>query len=591
MVTAVWRGFVAVVLVGILSFVYGVDSVLACTLGPPPTFEQRITSANIIVRGQIVESDTVHQAHIIQVFEYIVGGPGPEFLLIQQTAPYFSQALIDTNAGGGDCVWFESPDAQLQEHYFWFGEPLETGHYSVSNYVGFSLPMTGFPHILYDESGAEVGTLEDRDAFEAWVLEIHEDEPVLPLTDSRYPSIAPLLAVDSEGNHYILPVNTNELTVLERHPNLLYEPWTWYFQEPVCEETECIYTLPDYERVECINYECIHISANGRTHIVDRGDNTFRYTQNYTSFEFTADEYLLSEHSLATWEDSTIRIYALHDTLRYFGEGEGDIPRQVNEITISDDGVSSAGVWSDDGQLFAYTDDDGIWLWTPFVADSSPMLLISATDNAGELEILHFAGSQRYLAYQNGDTRHLLDLITRTEQPFSYPSPDGRLALMCADNVPTAPENACPLALRQLVAQSNFRLYMTMIEPDFTLQWINNTRAIVFGCSVEANDCGVFDFNPEDQDWDSIFINTFNYYPNIDFTPAIDYALQGQELAILNDGQTITVNGDILRVESAAPLVEIRWLPQVFYADENRFPLYPPIDTRPVSEQSEEVGR
>ncbi|MEL6525649.1 MAG: hypothetical protein AAFQ07_08060, partial [Chloroflexota bacterium] len=112
---------------------------------------------------------------------------------------------------------------------------------------------------------------------------------------------------------------------------------------------------------------------------------------------------------------------------------------------------------------------------------------------------------------------------------------------------------------------------------------------IIFHSSTakDDNSCIVYPMEIEVRDyiWRDYLIGADAF-----FTPAIDYALQGQELAILNDGQTITVNGDILRVESEAPLIEIRWLPQLFYGDENRFPLYPPIDTRPESEQSEAVS-
>jgi hypothetical protein len=286
-----------IVILLVFSLSYEVRNVAACTLSPGPTLEQALTDAPIIVRARAIESDIARQNYILQVESYLTGEAGPEFLLFSGNSPAVIQGLIDTNIGGGDCYGFSRPLPEHEAGYFVLGSPSPIGTYYFAFYP-LVLWDDSFPLEFYDEDATLTATLNQAE-FEQFLLDLH-GSPSEPLPDSRYPSTAPLLVTTENGEEYILPVSSTELTPVDDTVLGFYIP-TWIGI--------------DYVETNCTSWDCVTLTGDGRTLIVEMSDNHFAYVQPFHDFRFEADSFLISPRSLAAWQDDSIIVYALHDNL------------------------------------------------------------------------------------------------------------------------------------------------------------------------------------------------------------------------------------------------------------------------------------
>lgn len=528
-------------------------AVQACSYGPGPTNEEVLRGATNVVHGRFVESDTAQQNYVFQADAYLGGEPGPEFLFISMNKPIDIQGLLDTNLGGGDCNLFRNPRFLYESSYITLGGPDERGVHGWSR-SGLVYPDFIFPITMYDDAGNPVATYT-RLEFEQYVLDLREGEINPPLPDSRYPSTAPLLVTTENGDEYILPVAGQELAVVDVGLLRHYIPeWVGI----------------SYTETNCISWNCVTWSEDGRTLIVQLR-NEYSYAQQWIDFRFRADNFLVSPISLAVWRGSDLRIYAIHDALRYASDG-AEIPREIGITSLDAVEVSNAenSVWSEDGRLLAYSDAQGLWLWDVFTQDSKPHLLIPADDAIPVAT--QFSGLNRYLSVQEGDKQYILDMLTRNRLPFGYISPDERLMVQCVDDSTSTEAGICILQLVQLAPYAQLPGWGIPVQEDIAVQWANDRHVVVYACEQIERICGVINSYAYFAVQDSFFMNDYNIYMGSRLEPALDFAVQGRNVAILIDEDTIEVNRQKLSFNLPSPIVEIRWLPMLFYGESP----YPP---------------
>jgi hypothetical protein len=543
-----------------------VTNVSACSGGGPgPTLKQILSSASTIVRARVVESDTAKQNYILQVESYLSGEAGPEFLLLANNSPEIVQGLIDTNVGGGDCIWFSDPLPEFKVGYFILGEPSPDGAYHATSYR-LVIWEDSFPVVLRDTDFA-VTDIFDQLKFEQFLRDLRNSPPLEPLPKSRYPSTAPLLVTTENGDEYILPVSAAELAPVGTDLLAEYIP-TWIGL--------------DYEEISCRSWDCVTSSGDGRSLIVALGDS-FAYIQAYIDFRFEADSFLISPIGLAVWQDNALIIYALHDQLRFasddYASGPIEIPREVARVSIELNAQANAdnSVWSPNGGLLAFSDARGLWLWDVFTPDASPMLLRPASSDLPLA--LEFSGQGRYLAIAQGDERYTLDLLTENVLPFGYISPD-ELVMIACEPQPELAQGHCQLRLEQLAPPSTLPGWGMEVDQDIRLEWVNDRRVLLYMCDAVQNVCGVIDANAYEYEFGEEWPRDYHIHMSIsaeyDLKPAIDFAVQGRNVAILVDSSTIDVNGMTMTFDLESDITGIRWLPSLFYG-ENPYP--PQIDS------------
>lgn len=561
----------SIVLIFLVMMAAQVVPVLACSMGPEPEFEGMAEIASVIVHGQLVESDLAQQNYVLKVDTYLNGKTGPEYLVLSYNSPAAIQGMTDTNFSSDECVWLDTPLPLYEPGYY----VLVTSPYYLrgpdvidvyrNRYFRYFADRS-FPVQTYDET-TDTSIVYSRSDLEQFFLNLHQSVPLPPLRYSRYPATAPLLVMTEDGIEHLLTVTGRELKPVPESLRDLYI-YCWYFGEEHLDR--------------CDNWmQYTTLASDGRSAVMNAEDKRVyvECVERCHHFEFQAENYLTSLIGLAAWQGNTLTIYALHDALHYASEGViGDkpIPRLIAEYTFEPDALPGAdhSAWSPDGQLLAFSDARGLWLWDAFTPDAVPRLLLPADENIPVA--LEISGHNRYLSVEQGDNKFILDLISQKRLPFGYISPDERLMMRCESVVNMSEEAGrpiCQLQLYQLAPFSTLAGWGNFVEAGFRVQWVHDRRVLVQLCDYISKRCGVVDSNayaPDEGGWYGIHMSP---YVEFDMKPGLDFAVQGRNVAILLDEDTIEVNGDVLHVDMDSPIVALRWLPTVFYGENP----YPPI--------------
>jgi hypothetical protein len=548
-------------------------TVLACSQ-VELSFSAMAGRASVVVHGQLVETDIALQNYVLKVDTYLSGETGPEYLIISYNSPMTIQGLLDTNLSGDSCERFYVPLPLNEPGYFILVTPwgFEQGAdaFGVYQHGYFDfIPDSAFPangFIYGYEPETDTYIEYRRDELEQLFFDLHQSEPLAPLPNSRYPATAPLLVMTEAGEEYILPVTGRYLKPVPDSQNRPYMSCS---------------ILAAYS---CPEAQYAAVSADGRTVILHEDDHLVYQMCNSTCrhFEFQADNFRLSPIGLAGWQGDTLTVYALHDAVRYASDGYSSrvIPRQITQFTFEPDALANAdhSAWSADGQLLAFSDARGLWLWDVFTPESEPRLLIPA--GRAIPVALEFSGRSRYLSIEQGGEKFIMDLINHKRLPFGYISPDERLMLDCVvDDMmsATAQRPLCVLQLHQLAPYSKLPGWGAYVEAGFRVQWVNDRRVLVQFCDYELKRCGILDANAYELDTYLYSMAQYDIdmspYIKFDLLPMLDFAVNGRNVAILVDENTVEVNGDTLNFELDSPIVALRWLPLVFYGESP----YPPV--------------
>jgi hypothetical protein len=375
----------------LLILVFGVletSNVFACSGGQPLTIRGLINNSDFVVKAQPVDVDDVHQNGILRVESYLVGGPGPEYLLFIQNDPIMTQYILEGRSSGGDCTGFRSDLYPYNSLYLFLDRNFD-GSYSVVTtlfnpyYYSFPTPESTVEVYIegggYEEGEVYGDDFAARDAgievteieFVQIVAEQSGVSPHLPLTASQYPLYAPLKITTSAGAEYLLPVDGQQPVQLTEE----------FRQETRWQEPMWSFGFSDAERCDAEN--CIQISPNGLDIAVQTDQDNITLTWGVT-IPGQASLFSSTSDAIAVWNDSKIQVYRL----RYPRLGYNELgPQLLTEVTlnygdISDETswLSGLGAWTPDGRILAYSDVEGLWLWDVFTVGAQRRLLLPTED-------------------------------------------------------------------------------------------------------------------------------------------------------------------------------------------------------------------
>lgn len=501
---------------------FSVSSVFACS-GRPLTLDELIEQDASLVYGRIVESDNAGQNHIMQVEEYLIGN-GAEYILLSQNSVELTFGLHVGRYGGGDCNSLRTVPMDMP--VYTFVKQTDDGYYHQLGSI-FSNGFYYFPDsestnqlLLSGEegSGVEVIDVEVTEAeFHALLIERIENSSPTPDENLAYPAYAPLLVTTENGTQYILPLDGGDafqITDVELAIRLTGNP---YYAGLLTNNT-------------------LEISENYDVRIIfESGFSTYINGYNIrleSDFE-TIDDVLISDNVNATfWSGNQFQIWT--------GNPEMFGARPARTLD-GDEAVYGAdfSAWSIDGSLFAYSDVSGLWLYDTI--NEEVELILEASEDGTIPYAREFSPSGRYLLSNFGGINIMIDLISGLHYPGDAISPDEQNSLYIQD------DNLYFLPL-QLLQTQRFDEF-TVTDAD----WIDESQFVALICEPEE-DCTVLHF-----DFQS------SHYGRYEEPGQSFLVSHSGDVAVLVDGDTISINRIVHDLSLDSPIAELYWLPSLFY--------------------------
>ena len=510
--------------------------VLACS-GIGATLNWIFERTEVVVKAHVVASDDPEANHVIQVEEYVAGGPGPEYLLVSQMVPGMYQGLLEGYYGGGDCITLYRPPP-VGEPIYLFLRREPGGYYSTTSGVAdyYHFPTADTTYWFYEERELEDDGLAIDDfgwnqaEFLEMIAEWTGDQPVAPMTDTHYPQTTPLRITTSTGSDFLLPVDGGNLLRLSPDSSYLHI-------DHACTETECTsLSLNQLYRGTVLIDNTIEFQLD------DEGfglNYPGRYGQSAEGHAFLFSP---TSDAVAVWVEDRLEI-------RHLLRGRFGRMQLINEGTLTGLGFEGKVVWSNDGRWLAFSDSTGLWLWDVYIEGATPQLLVSAEDDIVPLAH-HFSENGRYLAYEQGETRATIDVVAGGLYPYGRLSPDER-HLLVFDEIEGTVELCTTLLFRCEDAGS-----ATQIEWQNNRVFYRTYCTISYECRVYPTIVGPTGFTPRDYDY-------------LEGQPGITFAIEPhtETLAVVRDSTTIVIGDQEYNIAGQldGAIVSIEWLPSFFY--------------------------
>jgi hypothetical protein len=550
----------------------------ACS-GGDPRFEtldlQLVRLSNfdnaMIVVGSVVNIDDSRYSGIIRVEQYLFGHGG-EYLLIA------NETVVQQIHNERDRFWLECrPPLQLPPLYqtkIFFLIPNGNGSYYSENLYPFAQSQNTATFTTSNQSSVDNTEIRETTSFNletisGYISHFFGQSPSQPQV-RPYPNVAPAMVRTRNGNHYLLPVDGG--TPVPIPPERLLE----YTRPPGCATPPC----------DAISPNGLDVVALGTIDVQTYNDVPAYWSDgaNFVSLhEAYGTAVLVSPTSdtFALWQEERLAVYALYYPDLGFTDATRpyDPPTLVNEVVLSSQRPPiitqqfspGAAAWTPDGRMLAYTDSNGLWLWDAFTEGVSRRLIVPRLNNSDDPlpYARHFSSGGRYLAVQQGERRYTLDVINLDEYPDGIVSPDER-RLLAFD---TRSSSFDPI-LYYLSRQGRAR--------DVTNTWISNLRQVewdgnyrfLHAICYEAGFYYVDETEREWRDtWCQVSSTTLDRSRSSELKAegyAFDYDPVTDSLATIIDKTRITLNGIEYDLEPYidSPIVDIQWLPPLFYYEE-----------------------
>lgn len=506
--------------------------VYACS-GPPTTLEHLLLTSDHLIHGRRSRSDLADQNHLVQVEQYLTGGPGPEFILMTQNSPEVLQGLQEYLYGNGDCHGFARrlpPDSS----FYVFVSRDADGYYHQDGRLFsdefYAFPNPGSTVTVYLQNPDHPDDPEDfigRDVTEAEFLALIAErapgrtisEAASPDHSAPNPTFAPLLIETKSGALYILPVDGGApFQVDETELALRLTGYSHRNNLGIFHEFDCLFELT------CT----AEITAGGVVRLlVENEPGPFLSPFNrpvYSDLGF-GDEALFAQNgAAAVWHKDQLQINA-------------DPP-----IPLSD-GAAVYGPdysrWSADGRLFAFSDSAGLWLYDTAVAQAR---LLIETENSTIPTARAFSTSGRYLLIEMQPARKIVDLSSGSQFAGDAISPDEQHIL--ENRTGTLILHKIPGAGRIVVAENTVDAV-----------WVDSGHFAAVICPPE-DVCRVEYHTLEDGSARDILYTESGFVVKVS-----DYG----DVAVQVDPTAISVNRRVVRGVFDAPIQDFRWLPSRFY--------------------------
>lgn len=555
----------------VLSFGFAdISPAFACSGGAPLTISSLLENSDYLVKAHPVEIDDAGQNYVLQVESYLAGGAGPEFLLYSQLDPLLVQYIYDGRSSGGDCLALRG-SLDFGDTIYAFLSRTPQGYYR-------ALSTFFEPQIHYGESGevyvrdrhtltpnVEEITLTESE-FADLISQETGDNPVPPLENEPYPRKAPLIITTTSGQGYFLPIDM--LSPIEFTPEFLSEleennplnaygvrePYAYFSQ---CQAGECVQFAPDGANIAIQNEDetitLIDARVNGQASL----------------FSSTSD-------AIAVWQECFLTVYSLG--IPRLGQAWSE-PEVVNVASLNFDiqarctDYANLAAWSPDGRLLAFSDNAGLWLWDVFTFNEAPELLI-ATENETMPLARYFSPMGRYLAVMVQGENQTLDLVSGDFYPDGVISPDDRLLVNFDSVADTFSAQICsftPYSCEILPADMYYAIldetdgevaHMYSINQPVSTFWLSDRELLFFACSREDEEiCGYFR-------WLKSFVIGW-YARLLSEGYAHDYDAANDSLAIVQDANTLYINGDIIDFSDVldSEIVSVEWSYSLFYRE------------------------
>jgi hypothetical protein len=553
------------ILICLLSFAVMAPSAQACSGGAGETIDRLLEWTQIAVKARPVMVDSVRQNGILAVESYLIGGPGPAFLLFSQNSLPLIEKITD---GTGTCDFLQR-NLYVGEVGYYFLERRADGAYvsardwTEDNYVSFPQPDSTISLSLEESKfSSSKLTVQPRrqdsmfsyyelgeEAFVSFLAEMTGKTATAPDNSLPYPRYAPLKIETTDGTQYMLPVDTDipiEVTdELIRTMTML----TMGVESPDWNQQV-------FRPTVCPGPDCVPISPNGIYWVVPGASFvTIPYDVPTQAFLFAP-----TSDALATWTDTDLIVSGVGSRYSRHTPFVRSIP-----LVSAPDSIGQAA-WSSDGQQLAYSDAQGLWLLNVYAPEIAPRLLLATQGETIPLARA-FSPLGRYLSIENGKTWQNLDLVTGRYLPSGVFSPDERVllaynpaklpftleicALMPVMSCQSARDSSYSAHLGEYIPADQFRAVI----------WRDSSGFLSLVCANEDIGTCFVDYRHQDSEtswWAAVVYEGamgFAYEPHYD------------DMVVMTGEKHITINNQIydLSASLSTRIVSVEWLPGMFY--------------------------
>jgi hypothetical protein len=537
--------------------------VSACSGGGLPIpFQQYIDESDYVVRARIAQVDDLGASAIIEVESYLVGGPGPQFLLWRQTQPELIQYVHAGRKSGGDCLGGGMPTAYRNRDLYLFLKREPMGSY-IATRTDFRPDWSGNASVTWIYP-PDISTFEldhpqqimiDREHYVRLVGQLSGQRPVPPDRSLPYPLYAPLLLKSEGGQEWLFPVDGNA-------------PVEWSLDDTI-QQNGLWFGYGFSEVGECGEFDC-QLSSDGLTLVKQANPQTI--ITNWGR-EIVGQASLLSSTGdmLAVWQECTLTIYQMYYPRLMFREELA----QLNSVDLSpntDEGCAAfmrQALWSPDGRMLVFTDSAGLWLWDSLLAGIPPQLLTISTPELDPVPV-RFSESGRFLTIQDTQGIHNHDLLSGEVLPDGVISPDERLIVVFDSTAINPPGQICSISL--VICQDLLTNLTQWGEGDTVINyelrtvneifWLRSGEFLTVGCVPEQPEvCGFTVWGATWQPNGSYWMG----WPEV--ARHIAYDRKFDMLARLDENNLLRIGDQIydLTGKLPAPIIDMEWMPSLMY--------------------------
>lgn len=474
----------------------------ACSGGDHiPTVQEHIENADVVVYGQVVQSDDAQQNIILHVEQYLVGTPDADHLHILRTPP---AKIYGWELGIYPLDCLGVPRLLLAgDEVIFFLKRWQDGTYTGGGYINSRADTeveTNGLEVHYQVSEKD-SLVFDISMFELVILitELAHSSPRLPDFTIPLPLPAPLAIKTTNNSLYLLPkdkqdpillgeniidyvATPSQIIVATQNKRLVYDHFPRPYHGPPsnyifenypetsdCGEEACMVISPNYRLKAAIGADgIIYFCLDWHCQDSEQGEESGNFTEgNAVSFSPTNDTFAIWRNTTLTLYDSTI---PLANFPLKFGKSSFDL-----EYTILDQQelLQNKAAWTIDGSKLAFSDKRGLWLWDVRVVAAEPRLIAPINDTGSVIYPRYFSDGGNYLTVTEDDTNYILNLVTSEQLPDGILSPYEDV-LIAYDTTQTFSEVAvCVFAINNCtegIRYGNLGGYPTWIEPyDFRL--------------------------------------------------------------------------------------------------------------------------
>lgn len=551
-------------LVVIPALLTGARTAWACS-GPPTTLNVMWESSTHLVRARLVEADAAGQNSIVLVESSLGESQLPEYILVQMQTPANTQGLFDQFFMAGGCTFAASP---LPEHapVYLYVSPLDNGAFRSGfvlgpDYYQFSAAQpTQVVHLDRDanhDGQIAFEEIEERAVDEAEFVALAEEIAGLsfapPRADAPYPVTAPLVVETEDGGLWFVPLDLSAPSPIElAEIGDLYAGLLDLFHEVIGDcaphgEVACeVRPEPGYQTFRLYRDGEPGVFLNRYGYPLESGDLLINSTAG----------------TALIWDERTLTYYA---PVPHATESGYHTQLQRESFPMASP-ARDATVWSPDARQFAYGNEEGVWLvsLTPTrFSEFSPGMVLQkrlmwpTTYGQPAPEPVRFSPFGRFLTIQDWDEEFNLDLNTGLPSPGGIVSPDERYVLTCDSpdgntGCRVSALNRPDVIFRYSILRTGERLVQA--------EWLHELGFVALICG--ADDVCRVEYRSTELELDS----RTQWQTAVEPGHALAVSPRG-DLALVTDGDTISVNRHPIDIDTDSPIVNVYWLPSLFWGE------------------------